>query len=282
MNKYDAKYVDIIRDLEQQGAGIDAMMEATGLDVRSISALRRDGRQHGWDQIRDADLNIDDDEVDEEEADYEQPTYEMEIDDRPVYDADDDNAAPDIAHEAAQQAAKHSGRRKTTKTLPRGKKPPARQNNKRFNAANRRRKSGDLSEHRRRLIADTSKLDPDYTYRWVLDKPGRLRQLTQFDDWEPVTDAHMIEGQGGNVSVPAGDNHYQADSQVLLRKPKVWQEADRAEAQRSLTTFEKQIEDGTAAQALSKQYKSEDGGSVGDGFYTPSDRSGERNSVSRS
>jgi hypothetical protein len=68
-----------------------------------------------------------------------------------------------------------------------------------------------------------------------------------FDDWDIVTDAHVMEGMGGNVQAIAGTNHYNADKMLLVRKPKKYFDADAKAKLTEVAELEDQIRQGPQA-----------------------------------
>lgn len=86
--------------------------------------------------------------------------------------------------------------------------------------------------------------DPDYEYRWINHEAGRVRQLTELDDWD-VVDQGRLSGDPDpekNASVGAMlervTDRQNGTRQVLVRKPKKLYEADKAEEQAKIAAQE--------------------------------------------
>lgn len=90
----------------------------------------------------------------------------------------------------------------------------------------RRRRTGQFDASlNQRLPIDESLLDPNFTYRWFNDEPGRIRKYTTHDDWDAVT---ADEVAGGEVQHYVG--HHPDGTPLFARlhkKPKVYHEADQ-------------------------------------------------------
>lgn len=105
----------------------------------------------------------------------------------------------------------------------------------------RRRREGSGAERNMKLHVPEEAKDPKHVYRWVNDRPGRVRQLTQQDDYEVVSSTEM----GGETPIengPAAEGTVMAraadkitgERMVLLKKPKDYYEKDKAEEQKAL------------------------------------------------
>lgn len=108
----------------------------------------------------------------------------------------------------------------------------------------RRRNSEALKGQRKRLHVDEKLLDREkYTYRWVNDTPGRIHNFTVEDDWDIVTErGESSDSMGSGVEKMAGTGDGGSAIQaVLLRKPKDYHDADRAEAQTIIDEREKSM-----------------------------------------
>lgn len=91
----------------------------------------------------------------------------------------------------------------------------------------RRRREGMGAERNLKLHIPNELKDPNFEYRWVNDRPGRVQQLTKLDDWDRAPE--MMEGTGlGTVTERAVDS-YTGERAVLLRKPKEFYDSDKAE-----------------------------------------------------
>lgn len=105
----------------------------------------------------------------------------------------------------------------------------------------RRRKTGAISGIK--LSVDESKLDRrNFEYRFINDRPGRIHQLTQNDDWDLVTGEDGATGV--NYHAGLSDEHKSMRT-YLARKPKQWYEDDQAEKQREIDRLVETINRGT-------------------------------------
>lgn len=75
-----------------------------------------------------------------------------------------------------------------------------------------------------RLSVPKEKLDPNYEYRWINDRPGRIQTMTgDYGGWELVADDTIKPGgaEGTNPTVNVGsDEDGRAMRAYLARKPK--------------------------------------------------------------
>lgn len=134
----------------------------------------------------------------------------------------------------------------------------------------RRRKPGQVLLSGVKLAVDQSKLDPNFTYRWVNDKGNRVQQL-ESADWDPVNEAVKDDSDGaGTVQTKiVGTDAGKPYNAVLMRKRKDWFKEDKKEAQKPLDELDEAIRRG-----MNHQKDSPELAGVG---YTP----GGRNTVSR-
>jgi hypothetical protein len=117
--------------------------------------------------------------------------------------------------------------------------------------ARRRRRSDSGPSAGLKLHVTEDMKDPNFEYRWVNDKPGRIHQLTVQDDWDVVsTDRpdQLTAAADGSVMRRSVDKS-NGDNAVLLRKPKDYFEADRREKQRPVDEIEKALRSGPAPSA---------------------------------
>jgi hypothetical protein len=121
-----------------------------------------------------------------------------------------------------------------------------------------RRRRSDTSELRNlKLHVPKDYLDPKFSYRFVNDSPGRIQQMTQYDDWEIV--------QQSDENVPtrrhAGkDGSGQARTAILLRKPKEFFEEDKARKKAAIDEREEGLRRGVTG---------DPGGLSGPNAYVP-------------
>lgn len=244
-NKYQRGVVEKILDSQEKGITPAQMIDRNLVDVPvpTIMAIIRDAQMYGAENICAEGENL----LEEEEAPAaDDPFSPRRPHDFGVPEAEDaGTGAPEVA--AAQAVEVEKKVRDQKRDLPRGKKPANVKDNISMNAEKRRRRGGNPVDMRRRLLADMSRLHPDFEHRWVLDRPGRIAEKTMFDDWDIVTDAHVMEGMGGNVQAIAGTNHYNADKMVLVRKRKQYFEADAKAKLQEVSVLEDQIKQGPQA-----------------------------------
>lgn len=102
-----------------------------------------------------------------------------------------------------------------------------------------RRRRDDLGPGRqRRLAVDTRNFDPEYTYRFINDDPGRVHSLTKQDDWDIVTHSDLGErdakekGVGSNVEFIA--DRETGKRAILVRKRLEYYKEDKAKEQAAI------------------------------------------------
>ena len=128
------------------------------------------------------------------------------------------------------------------------------QNKRATQERQRRRKPGSINAMAgKRLTVDTSKLDPNYEYRWINDDPGRVYQMTENDDWD-IVENHEIKtdaaGQGSEVSAIVGKTDSgEGKRAFLVRKLKEWHDEDQAEKQKQVEETDEAIRRGKLAEA---------------------------------
>lgn len=138
----------------------------------------------------------------------------------------------------------------------------------------RRRRQGMGAERNMKLHVPETAKDPDFQYRWVNNTPGRIKQLTEMDDYEVVSsaDGAIDAGKAGGTVVTRTVNRIEGDEAALLRKPRHFYEADKAEEQKLLDARDEQLRQGAAPSSE---------GLSGSEAYVPGGRSGQsgRNTV---
>lgn len=114
-----------------------------------------------------------------------------------------------------------------------------------------RRRRRDMGLNRLNVLDVAAELkDPNYTYRWINDTPGRVQQLTQQDDWDVVKESEFNQRSDKEKSV--GDNMERVVDKttgaraILVKKRKDYYEEDKALAQRSLDAIDESIKRGQA------------------------------------
>lgn len=121
--------------------------------------------------------------------------------------------------------------------------------------AQRRRRQGSGLETGMKLLIPESAKDPNFHYRWVNNKPGRVKQLTQMDDYDIVdcTDGSIDTGTAEGTVIKRTVDRREGDEAILVRKPLHFHEADKAEARKLLDARDEELRAGKVqgADALS-------------------------------
>lgn len=110
----------------------------------------------------------------------------------------------------------------------------------------RRRRTGTGAERGLKLHVPESAKDPNFVYRWVNNTPWRVKQLTQMDDYEVVSseDGKIDSGTSEGTVVKRTVDRNEGDEAVLLRKPRHFYEADKAEEQKAIDERDEQLRAG--------------------------------------
>ncbi len=153
------------------------------------------------------------------------------------------------------------------------KRPVGRPPNARIDRATevqtaRRRREGMGAERNMKLHVPESAKDPNFVYRWVNDRQGRVRQLTKQDDYEVVSSTELTGGDAetltgtseGTVMKRTGDSRI-GESVVLLKKPRNYYENDKAEEQKAIDARDAVLRKGPVS--------APDGLTSKDNAYTP-------------
>lgn len=127
----------------------------------------------------------------------------------------------------------------------------------------RRRREGLGAERNLKLNVPESMKDPNFVYRWVNDRPGRVLQMTTMDDWEKAPIVTEQNAGEGTVETRVVDKSV-GERAVLLRKPKDFYEADKAEEQKLLDARDETMRRGAP--------DSQEGLSSSDNAYVPGGR----------
>lgn len=110
----------------------------------------------------------------------------------------------------------------------------------------RRRRQGIGAERNLKLHVPESEKDPNFVYRWVNNTPGRVKQLTQMDDYEIVSSEGIDRGTSEGTVVKRTVDRGEGDEAVLLRKPRHFYEADKAEEQKLIDARDEALRAGSA------------------------------------
>lgn len=110
----------------------------------------------------------------------------------------------------------------------------------------RRRRQGMGAERSLKLHVPDNAKDPNFVYRWVNNNPGRVKQLTQMDDYEVVSseDGGIDSGTSEGTVVKRTVDRKEGDEAVLLRKPRHFYEADKAEEQKLIDARDESLREG--------------------------------------
>lgn len=135
----------------------------------------------------------------------------------------------------------------------------------------RRRRQGMGAERNLKLHVPEDAKDPNFVYRWVNDRPGRIRQLTTMDDYEVVSASELNGGDPdpmnntaeGTVVKRTADSRI-GEGAVLLKKPKEYYNADKKEEAKVLDARDDALRSGPPA--------SQEGLTGKDGAYVPGGR----------
>jgi hypothetical protein len=110
----------------------------------------------------------------------------------------------------------------------------------------RRRRTGTGAERNLKLFVPEQAKDPNFVYRWVNNRPGRVKQLTQMDDYDIVSsdDGAIDAGTSEGTVVKRTVDRSEGEEAVLLRKPRKFYEADKAEEQKLLDARDEELRKG--------------------------------------
>jgi hypothetical protein len=139
----------------------------------------------------------------------------------------------------------------------------------------RRRRQGNGAERNMKLFIPEDVKDPNFVYRWVNNRPGRVKNLTTLDDYNVVNiaDNSIDPGKAGGTVVTRTADSREGEEAVLLRKPRKFYEADKAEEQKLIDARDEQMRRGAVKDSESLN---------GSEAYVPGGRKGQdgRNIVS--
>lgn len=112
----------------------------------------------------------------------------------------------------------------------------------------RRRRSGDQAVAGLKLHVREDQKDPNFTYRWANDRPGRIHQLTQQDDWDVVSaeDSSALTSASEGTVMRRSVDKATGEGAVLLRKRKDFYEADQKDKQKPLDERDEILRRGAA------------------------------------
>jgi hypothetical protein len=123
--------------------------------------------------------------------------------------------------------------------------------------------------------------DPNYRYYWLADRPGRVEELTKYDDYDFVTDDEAEKdgrntGLGKRIERHAGvDQFGNPLRHFLVRKPREYHEADQREKREARAKMMAAIKRGKTPGETGDpihtdgSYVPESGIRIGHGAYKP-------------
>lgn len=118
----------------------------------------------------------------------------------------------------------------------------------------RRRRRDTLGEDRNlKLYVPESAKDPNFVYRWVNKRDGRVKYMTEQDDYDVVSTTQLNGGDDKNISegtvaTRVGDQTT-GEGMVLLRKPREFFEEDQKAKADKLDELDKTMRIGPAQSA---------------------------------
>lgn len=131
----------------------------------------------------------------------------------------------------------------------------------------RRRRQGMGAERNLKLFIPEAAKDPNFVYRFVNDRAGRVNQLTKMDDYEVVSseDGMIDPGTAEGTVIKRTVDSGKGEEAVLLRKPRHYYEADKAEQQKLLDARDEELRAGKvqSSEGLSGSEAYVPGGSKG-------------------
>jgi hypothetical protein len=105
----------------------------------------------------------------------------------------------------------------------------------------RRRRREELGANRNlKLYVPPEEKDPNFQYRWVNDRPGRIRQFTVEDDYDVVS-SPAVESTSTGTNIERVVSQSTGENAVLLRKPKKFYEDDQAQKQAAIDAQERAL-----------------------------------------
>lgn len=108
----------------------------------------------------------------------------------------------------------------------------------------RRRRRESLGADRNMKLAVPSDFkDPNFEYRWVNDRPGRVQQL-HGEDWDVVDGGSQLDSNSIGTTVKRVSDRFSGENTVLMKKPKDYFEADRAEKKAALDKVDEALRRG--------------------------------------
>lgn len=107
----------------------------------------------------------------------------------------------------------------------------------------RRRRGGLNHGLNLKLHVPEESKDPNFVYRFINKRDGRIQQLTQMDDYDIVSNEDM-ESRSIGTTVERTANQRDGEAMILVRKPKEYHEADKARKKQAIDAKEDAIRRG--------------------------------------
>lgn len=108
----------------------------------------------------------------------------------------------------------------------------------------RRRRRDSLGADRNMKLAVPGDFkDPNFEYRWVNDRPGRVQQLYA-EDWDVVDGQSQIDSNSIGTTVKRVADRVNGENTMLMRKPKEFYEEDQLEKKKALDKVDEALRRG--------------------------------------
>ena len=107
----------------------------------------------------------------------------------------------------------------------------------------RRRRESLGTDRNMKLAVPADFKDPNYEYRWVNDRPGRVQQL-HGEDWDVVDGTSQLDSNSIGTTVKRVSDRLSGENTVLMRKPKTYFEEDQAAKKAALDKVDEALRRG--------------------------------------
>lgn len=107
----------------------------------------------------------------------------------------------------------------------------------------RRRRESLGADRNMKLAVPADFKDPNFEYRWVNDRPGRVQQL-HGEDWDVVEGASQLDSNSIGTTVKRVSDRFSGENTVLMRKPRKYYEEDQAEKKVALDKVDEALRRG--------------------------------------
>lgn len=109
----------------------------------------------------------------------------------------------------------------------------------------RRRRETFGADRNLKLHVPEEAKDPNFHYRFIHNRPGRVQQLTQMDDYDIVSKDDVSSRSIGTTVERTADK-MDGGSVILVRKPKQFYEEDKAKEAKAIDATEDAMRRGPA------------------------------------